>query len=166
MDIAAVVNDLAVQVHEIHLSPLRFLADPNRDPLQLPVELETIRRLIHGLRTRVHGLVPHDIFAHHLQQSYDIEARLRALEDGLVELPAPEERDNRTRAQRAPDAIPEDELRHLFDSDMPDKQIAEFYGCSARTVARRRGELFMPRRAAMHATTDQRLAEVSPCRRH
>ncbi|KAJ9094916.1 hypothetical protein QFC20_006775 [Naganishia adeliensis] len=159
MDVENVVNEIAVQVQEIHLSPLRYLADPERDPLQLPIELETIRRLINGLRTKVYGMVPQGVFADHLQQSYDIETQLRALEDGLVELPAREERENRTRAQRAPDAIAEDDLRHLLDSGMTDIQIGSFFGLSARTVARRRGRLHLERRAAMHAMTDQRLAE-------
>lgn len=163
MDVAAAVNELALQVHEVHLSPLRYIADPERDPLQLPVELGTMRGLIHRLQTKVHGMVPHNIYAHHLQQSYDIEAQLRALEDGLVKLQARGEIVNRTRAQRAPGAIPEDELQHLFDIDMTDKEIAELYGCSPRTVYRRRKSLGMLRRAAMPAMTDRRLAQVIFC---
>ncbi|KAJ9102320.1 hypothetical protein QFC20_005013 [Naganishia adeliensis] len=134
MDVANVVNELAVQVQRIHLSPLRYLAEPERDPLQLPIELGTIRRLIKGLRAKVHGMVPQGVFAHHLQQSYDIETQLRALEDALVEIPAREENENRTRAQRAPDAIPKDDPRYLLASDMTDIQIGSFFALSARTV--------------------------------
>lgn len=49
---AAVINELAAQVHEIHVPILLFLATPDRDLLQLPTFLKTIRtleRLMHDL---------------------------------------------------------------------------------------------------------------------
>jgi hypothetical protein len=181
MDAAEAIQLLAVEVGEMHLEARRYIAaGPGRNPFQLPEELQRIRGLMDDLQPQAHRLVPQNVYAHHLQNTRDIETQLLAIENGFARRLQPLRRgegeeeqeeiedqnegeeewevDNGGRMRR--DDIPEDDLRELLDMEYTDVKIAEIYGCHPRTVARRLRDLRIWRRALLNSTTDEALAEV------
>lgn len=161
MDVVQNFNELAIQVQEILAAPLALLENPDRDAESIHTQLNVARHLIHELRQNAHDKVPRGIFQQHFQRCYDIETNLIALEDGLLSLPVRNQQATRARADRSPASIPAEDITNMFYTDVQDVQMAQIFGCSARTVARRRKQLGLERRAATRRTTDEEVARVS-----
>jgi hypothetical protein len=98
-----------------------------------------------------------------LQASFDLQDRLVAIERGFTSGLAPTTDVARviSRKDRAPGAIPRKGLKGMLALEYTDKEIGDWFGCSAKTVYRRRRRLGLLRRALMHSTTDAMLARVS-----
>jgi hypothetical protein len=160
MNAAEIVNLLAIHVQECHLPIQRYIADPDRSPMQLPSMLERIQGLISDLRNGIHHIVPSSVYALHLQSSFELQDQLVALEAGYSTLTTGTE-PAIPRLQRGPKSIPEDQLRELMMLEYTDPEIADIFSVCTKTIQRARKGLGLLRRALLHSTTDARLAEVS-----
>lgn len=162
MNVAENVNELATQLREILAGPVALLEDPDRDPGDIGAQLDVVRRLIRGLPQTAQDKVPRGIFLQHVHHRQDLEANLTALQDDLRVLQAGNQQAARSRAERSPESIPAEVITNLFYADVSDIKMAEIFGCSTRTVARRRVQLRLERLAATRGTTDGEVAQVSP----
>lgn len=159
---AKIVHFLAIHVHEWHLPIQRYIADPDRNRMHLPMMLQRIQCLMDDLRHNIHHIIPRSVYAIHLQSSFELQGQLVALESGYSTLPKTVG-STADRLQRGPESIPDDQLRQLMVLEYTDGEIAEIFGGSTKTIQRRRKGIGLLRRAFLHSTTDARLTEVSDC---
>jgi hypothetical protein len=111
---AEVVNLLAIHVQEWHLPTQRYIANPDRGRIHLPmIVLERIQCLIYDLQHNIHHIIPGSVYAAHIQSSFELRDQLVALESGYLTL-TKTIGSTADRLQPGPESISDDQLRGLM----------------------------------------------------
>ncbi|KAJ9095598.1 hypothetical protein QFC21_005469 [Naganishia friedmannii] len=129
------------------LAANEYIALERRDPRQLPDHVRSLTALLIDLKDHVYGKVPLPIFNGHYESTRRMLETLKALENGFSHYRDRPEAGGTKRAE-----ISEEVLSEMIKAKMTDGQIGSALGCSAKTISRRRNELGLHRRAAMHGT--------------
>jgi hypothetical protein len=66
---AEIVNLLAIPVQEWHFPIQRYMADPARNRMHLPMMLKQMQCLIDDLRHNIHHIIPSSVYGIYLQSS-------------------------------------------------------------------------------------------------
>lgn len=147
MDPLQVVTAVSSYIQERQLPVNRYLADPNRHPLELPDHVESMNLLLSRLAEIVLGRVPLPAYAGHYHSTLRLIESLEALKEGFSQdLPALAQGSTLRRD------ITKGNLQEMMKAKMTDAQIGIAFGCSAKTIYRRHFELNLHRRALMKST--------------
>lgn len=157
MDAYQIVAEVSAAVQQAQLPVHEYIADPRRDPLQLPVFRQSMIGLLYRLQRDAHGNIPQQAFSGHCHSTNQILEVIKSIEDGF----------SRSLNHLADHKvlrydIEADILVEMLRAKMTDVQIGQSFGCSARTIYRRRHDedVRILRRARMNSTPDEVLAEV------